>query len=132
MLFLSGNEPIRLQCAFIDGPEIESVTDYIGEQRGYPSALLLTPVEDESSGGPEVDLDKRDEKFEDAARLVIQHQQGSTSLIQRKLSLGYNRAGRIVDQLEAAGILGPFEGSKARQVLVQDEFSLEQILKGLS
>ncbi len=132
MLFLSGNEPIRLQCAFIDGPEIESVTDYISEQRGYPSALLLTPVEDESSGGPEVDLDKRDEKFEDAARLVIQHQQGSTSLIQRKLSLGYNRAGRIVDQLEAAGILGPFEGSKARQVLVQDEFSLEQILKGLS
>ncbi len=132
MLFLSGNEPIRLQCAFIDGPEIESVTDFIGEQRGYPSALLLTPVEDESSGGPEVDLDKRDEKFEDAARLVIQHQQGSTSLIQRKLSLGYNRAGRIVDQLEAAGILGPFEGSKARQVLVQDEFSLEQILKGLS
>ena len=132
MLFLSGNEPIRLQCAFIDGPEIESVTDYIGEQRGYPSAMLLTPVEDEGSGGPEVDLDKRDEKFEDAARLVIQHQQGSTSLIQRKLSLGYNRAGRIVDQLEAAGILGPFEGSKARQVLIQDEFSLEQILKGLS
>ncbi len=132
MLFLSGNEPIRLQCAFIDGPEIEAVTDYIGEQRGYPSAMLLTPVEDEKSGAPEVDLDKRDEKFEDAARLVTQHQQGSTSLIQRKLSLGYNRAGRIVDQLEAAGILGPFEGSKARQVLVQDEFSLEQILKGLS
>ena len=132
MLFLSGNEPIRLQCAFIDGPEIEAVTDYIGEQRGYPSAMLLTPVEDEKSGAPEVDLDKRDEKFEDAARLVTQHQQGSTSLIQRKLSLGYNRAGRIVDQLEAAGILGPFEGSKARQVLIQDEFSLEQILKGLS
>ena len=93
--------------------------------------MLLTPVEDESSGGPNVELDKRDAKFEDAARLVIQHQQGSTSLIQRKLSLGYNRAGRIVDQLEAAGILGPFEGSKARQVLVQDEFSLEQILKEL-
>ncbi|MCP4309984.1 MAG: DNA translocase FtsK [Bacteroidetes bacterium] len=132
MLFLSGSEPIRLQCAFIDGPEIESVTDFIGEQRGYPSAMLLTPVEEEGSSGPEVDLDKRDDKFEDAARLVIQHQQGSTSLIQRKLSLGYNRAGRIVDQLEAAGILGPFEGSKARQVLIQDEFSLEQILKGLS
>ena len=131
MLFLSGNEPIRLQCAFIDGPEIEAVVDYIGEQRGYPSAMLLTPVEDEGGVGPEVDLDKRDEKFEDAARLVIQHQQGSTSLIQRKLSLGYNRAGRIVDQLEAAGILGPFEGSKARQVLIQDEFSLEQILKEL-
>lgn len=132
MLFLSSNEPIRLQCAFVDGPEIESITDFIGGQRGYPSALLLTPVEEEGSGGLEVDLNKRDEKFEDAARLVIQHQQGSTSLIQRKLSLGYNRAGRIVDQLEAAGILGHFEGSKARQVLIQDEFSLEQILKGLS
>ncbi|MFO7670521.1 MAG: DNA translocase FtsK [Bacteroidales bacterium] len=131
MLFLSGNEPIRIQCAYIDTPEIEAVTDYIGEQRGYPSAMLLTPVEEESGSGPVVDLDKRDEKFEDAARLVIQHQQGSTSLIQRKLSLGYNRAGRIVDQLEAAGILGPFEGSKARQVLIQDEFSLEQILKEL-
>jgi len=132
MLFLSGSEPIRLQCAFVDGPEIEAVCDYIGEQRGYPSAMLLTPVEEEGGGAPEVNLDKRDDKFEDAARLVIQHQQGSTSLIQRKLSLGYNRAGRIVDQLEAAGILGPFEGSKARQVLIQDEFSLEQILKELS
>ncbi len=132
MLFVSGNEPIRLQCAFIDGPEIEEITDFIGEQRGYPSAMMLTPVEEEGGGVMDVDLDKRDEKFEEAAHLVVQHQQGSTSLIQRKLSLGYNRAGRIVDQLEAAGILGPFEGSKARQVLVQDEFSLEQILKELS
>jgi len=132
MLFLSGSEPTRLQCAFIDGPEIEEVTDFIGEQRGYPTAMMLTPVEEEGGSGPEVDLDKRDDKFEEAARLVVQHQQGSTSLIQRKLSLGYNRAGRIVDQLEAAGILGPFEGSKARQVLVQDEFSLEQILSELS
>ena len=132
MLFLSGSEPIRLQCAFIDGPEIEEITSFIGEQRGYASAMMLTPVEEEGGDVPDVDLDKRDEKFEDAARLVVQHQQGSTSLIQRKLSLGYNRAGRIVDQLEAAGILGPFEGSKARQVLVHDEFSLEQILKELS
>jgi len=132
MLFLSGNEPIRLQCAFVDGPEIEEVTDFIGQQRGYPTAMMLNPVEEEGGTGPNVDLDKRDEKFEEAARLVVQHQQGSTSLIQRKLSLGYNRAGRIVDQLEAAGILGPFEGSKARQVLVQDEFSLEQILSNLS
>jgi S-DNA-T family DNA segregation ATPase FtsK/SpoIIIE len=132
MLFLSGNEPVRLQCAFIDGPEIEAITDYIGEQRGYPSAMMLNPVDEEIGGAPEVDLDKRDEKFEDAARLVVQYQQGSTSLIQRKLSLGYNRAGRIVDQLEAAGVLGPFEGSKARRVLIQDEFSLEQILKELS
>ncbi len=132
MLFLSGSEPIRLQCAFIDGPEIEDVTEFIGGQKGYPTALMLTPVEDLGSGGPDVDLDKRDDKFEEAARLVVQHQQGSTSLIQRKLSLGYNRAGRIVDQLEAAGILGQFEGSKARQVLVQDEFSLEQILNNLT
>jgi S-DNA-T family DNA segregation ATPase FtsK/SpoIIIE len=132
MLFLSGNEPVRIQCAFIDGPEIEEITEFIGEQRGYPTAMMLTPVEEEGSGSLDVDLDKRDDKFEDAAHLVVQHQQGSTSLIQRKLSLGYNRAGRIVDQLEAAGILGPFEGSKARQVLVKDEFSLEQILKGLS
>ena len=132
MLFLSGSEPVRLQCAFIDGPEIEEITDFIGEQRGYPSALMLTPVEEEGGEAPDVNLDKRDEKFEEAAHLVVQHQQGSTSLIQRKLSLGYNRAGRIVDQLEAAGILGPFEGSKARQVLIHDEFSLEQILKELS
>ncbi len=132
MLFLSGNEPIRLQCAFVDGPEIEDVTDYIGQQKGYPTALMLNPVEEAGGSGTEVDLDKRDDKFEEAARLVVQHQQGSTSLIQRKLSLGYNRAGRIVDQLEAAGVLGPFEGSKARQVLIQDEFSLEQILSSLS
>ena len=132
MLFMSGSEPIRLQCAFIDGGEIEEVTDFIGQQKGYSSALLLTPVEEDAGESVEVDLDKRDDKFEEAARLVVQHQQGSTSLIQRKLSLGYNRAGRIVDQLEAAGILGPFEGSKARQVLIQDEFSLEQILNDLS
>ena len=132
MLFLSGSEPIRIQCAFVDGPDIEAITDFIGEQRGYPSAMLLTPVEGEGGEALEVDLDKRDDKFEEAARLVVQYQQGSTSLIQRKLSLGYNRAGRIVDQLEAAGVLGPFEGSKARQVLVQDEFTLEQILKELS
>ncbi|TFH27912.1 MAG: DNA translocase FtsK [Bacteroidia bacterium] len=132
MLFVSGSDPIRLQCAFVDGPEIEDVTDFIGQQRGYPTAMMLNPVADELGNGPNVDLDKRDDKFEEAARLVIQHQQGSTSLIQRKLSLGYNRAGRIVDQLEAAGILGPFEGSKARQVLVHDEFSLEQILNNLN
>ena len=132
MLFLSGNEPIRLQCAFMDAPDIEEVTEFIGEQKGYPTAMMLNPVDDESGTGVEVDLDKRDDKFEEAARLVVQHQQGSTSLIQRKLSLGYNRAGRIVDQLEAAGVLGPFEGSKARQVLIHDEFSLEQILNNLS
>lgn len=131
MLYMSGSEPIRIQCAFIDTAEIDKITEFIGEQRGYPTALELEPA-DEDDGDPlEVDLKKRDDLFEEAARLVIQQQQGSTSLIQRKLALGYNRAGRIVDQLEAAGILGPFEGSKARQVLIQDEFSLEQILKDL-
>ncbi len=131
MLFLSGNDPIRLQCAFVDTPEIDNLVDFISEQRGYPAALELKPVEEERGEAVEVDLNKRDDRFEEAARLVVQHQQGSTSLIQRKLSLGYNRAGRIVDQLEAAGILGSFEGSKARQVHCPDEFSLEQILKGL-
>ncbi len=131
MLISSGSEPIRLQCAYIDTDEIEALTDYIGEQRGYPEAHMLPMVEDLLNETIEVDLKKRDVKFEDAARLVVQYQQGSTSLIQRKLSLGYNRAGRIVDQLEAAGILGAFEGSKAREVLIQDEQSLEQILHNL-
>lgn len=131
MLISSGNEPTRLQCAFIDTSEIETLTEYIGSQRGYPTAHVLPEVEESVSEAAEVDLRKRDEKFEDAARLVVQTQQGSTSMIQRKLALGYNRAGRIVDQLEAAGILGPFEGSKAREVLIQDEMSLEHILKNL-
>jgi len=131
MLFLSGNEPVRLQCAFIDTPEIDDLTEFISEQKGYSGPMELTSVDEESGDSPDVDLKKRDDLFEDAARLVVQHQQGSTSLIQRKLALGYNRAGRIVDQLEAAGILGPPEGSKARQVLAKDEMSLEQILNEL-
>ncbi|MEX2370385.1 MAG: DNA translocase FtsK 4TM domain-containing protein [Bacteroidales bacterium] len=131
MLFMSGNEPVRIQCAFIDTPEIDDLTEFISEQKGYAGAMELKGV-DEGTGEPiEVDMRKRDDMFEEAARLVVQHQQGSTSLIQRKLALGYNRAGRIVDQLEAAGILGPPEGSKARQVLAKDEFSLEQILNEL-
>ncbi len=131
MLISAGSEPVRLQCAFMDTPEIDELTEFIGNQRGYSSAHLLPEVDETSSGIPEVDLKKRDAEFEKAARLVVQYQQGSTSLIQRKLSLGYNRAGRIVDQLEAAGILGPFEGSKARDVLIHDEMSLEQILRSL-
>ncbi len=131
LLISSGTEPVRLQCAFIDTPEIDVLTDFIGEQKGYPVAMELPEVEEAMSGAIEVDLKKRDARFEEAAHLVVQYQQGSTSLIQRKLALGYNRAGRIVDQLEAAGILGPFEGSKAREVLIQDEMSLEQILNGL-
>lgn len=132
LLISSGNEPVRVQCAFIDTPEIEELTDFIGSQQGYPDALHLPEyVDDSESGAIEVDLRKRDPMFEDAARLVVQHQQGSTSLIQRKLSIGYNRAGRIIDQLEAAGVVGPFEGSKARDVLCSDFIALEQILKGL-
>lgn len=132
MLVSSGNEPVRVQCAFIDTPEIEELTDFIGSQKGYADAMHLPEyVDDSDSGVLEVDLRKRDAMFDDAARLVVQHQQGSTSLIQRKLSIGYNRAGRIIDQLEAAGVVGPFEGSKARDVLCMDFIALEQILKRL-
>jgi DNA segregation ATPase FtsK/SpoIIIE, S-DNA-T family len=132
MLVSSGNEPVRVQCAFIDTPEIEELTDFIGSQQGYPDAMHLPEFIDDSEGGVlDVDLKKRDPMFDDAARLVVQHQQGSTSLIQRKLSIGYNRAGRIIDQLEAAGIVGPFEGSKARDVLCSDIIALEQILKNM-
>jgi DNA segregation ATPase FtsK/SpoIIIE, S-DNA-T family len=132
MLISSGAEPVRVQCAFVDTAEIEELTEFIGSQQGYPDAMHLPEYIDDSEGGAlEVDLKKKDPMFEDAARLVVQHQQGSTSLIQRKLSIGYNRAGRIIDQLEAAGIVGPFEGSKARDVLCSDFIALEQILKGL-
>lgn len=131
-LISQGGEPIRVQCAFIDTPEIEELTEYIGSQQGYPDAMHLPEYvgdEDTGNGNNEVDLKKRDPLFDEAARLVVQHQQGSTSLIQRRMQLGYNRAGRIIDQLEAAGIVGPFEGSKAREVIVQDPQTLEQILK---
>jgi S-DNA-T family DNA segregation ATPase FtsK/SpoIIIE len=132
MLVSSGNEPVRVQCAFIDTPEIEELTDFIGSQKGYADAMHLPEfVDDTDSGAGEVDLRKRDPMFDEAARLVVQHQQGSTSLIQRKLSIGYNRAGRIIDQLEAARIVGAFEGSKARDVLCSDFIALEQILKSL-
>ena len=129
MLLSTGSEIIRLQCAFVDTPEVEEITDFIGNQRAYPSAFLLPEYVDESGegSGPVVD-EERDVKFDDAARIVVLHQQGSTSLLQRKLKLGYNRAGRIIDQLEVAGIIGPFEGSKARKVLVPDEYSLEKML----
>lgn len=132
MLLSSGSDIIRLQCPFVDTPEIEKVVDFISLQRGYDSAYLLPEFEGEDEGGvAEIDLSERDAFFEDAARLIVRHQQGSTSLIQRKMKLGYNRAGRLIDQLEAAGIVGPFEGSKAREVLVKDELSLEQLLNQL-
>ena len=132
MLISFESDLIRMQCAFIDTPEIERITEYIGSQKAYPTAWLLPEyVKEDANSITEVDLKKRDDMFEEAARLVVIHQQGSTSLIQRKFSIGYNRAGRIVDQLEAAGILGPFEGSKARQVLISDEYTLEQFLNEL-
>jgi len=133
MLVSTGSDLIRVQCAFVDTPEIERITDFIGNQRGYTSAFLLPEYKGEESGeSAEIDLSKKDELFEDAARVVVMNQQGSTSLIQRKFSIGYNRAGRIIDQLEAAGIVGPFEGSKARQVLITDELSLEQLFTQLN
>ncbi len=132
MLLSSGSDVIRLQCPFVDTPEIEKVCEFIGSQRGYDSAYLLPEYEgDEETGPSSVDLSDRDALFEDAAKLIVMHQQGSTSLIQRKLKLGYNRAGRLIDQLEAAGIVGPFEGSKAREVLIKDDYSLEQLLTSL-
>lgn len=132
MLVSSGAEPVRVQCAFIDTPEIEELTDFIGLQQGYPDAFHLPEyIDDNDTESQEIDLRKRDSMFDEAARLVVQHQQGSTSLIQRKLSIGYNRAGRLIDQLEAAGIVGPFEGSRAREVLISDYTHLEQILKSL-
>ena len=133
MLLSTGNDLVRLQCAFIDTPEVEEVTTFIGEQRGFSEPFLLPEVPNEEGGDncEFDDSDGRDPLFEEAARIVVQTQQGSTSMIQRKLKLGYNRAGRIIDQLEAAGIVGPFSGSKSREVKVANEFALEQILRDL-
>ena len=133
MLLSLGSDMIRLQCAFLDTPEVENICDFIGEQQGYSSAYMLPEyLGEENSSSVTIDLSDKDVMFDDAARLIVSHQQGSTSLIQRKMKLGYNRAGRIIDQLEAAGIVGPFEGSKAREVLISDEYSLEQKLTELN
>jgi S-DNA-T family DNA segregation ATPase FtsK/SpoIIIE len=134
MLLSTGNDLIRLQCAFVDTPEVDRISDFIGIQRGYPEAYQLPEYIDEAAESAKLDFDPndRDSMFEDAARLIVMHQQGSTSLIQRKLKLGYNRAGRIIDQLEAAGVVGPFEGSKAREVLIPDDYALEQFLNDLN
>ncbi|MEY3630819.1 MAG: hypothetical protein RL408_373 [Bacteroidota bacterium] len=134
MLLSMGSEVIRLQCAFVDTPEVEDICDFIGNQQGYSSAYLLPEPDSEEMGGQDrgdFDPSDRDSFFDEAARLVVMHQQGSTSLIQRKLKLGYNRAGRLIDQLEATGIVGSFGGSKAREVLVKSETELEEILKNL-
>jgi S-DNA-T family DNA segregation ATPase FtsK/SpoIIIE len=131
MLFTNGNDVIRLQCAFVDTPEVERITDYIGSQRAYASAYLLPEYNGEEVGTSlDIDISERDVLFRDAALVIVHAQQGSASLLQRKLKLGYNRAGRLIDQLEAAGIVGQFEGSKARQVLVPDEMALNQLLDG--
>ncbi|WP_276166987.1 DNA translocase FtsK [Zobellia alginiliquefaciens] len=133
MLYTQGNDVTRIQCAFVDTPEVAKITDYIGSQRAYPNAHELPEYTGEDSGTSiDVDIADRDALFRDAAEVIVTAQQGSASLIQRKLKLGYNRAGRIVDQLEAAGIVGPFEGSKARQVLVPDLIALDQLLSNES
>ena len=132
MLYSTGSDMIRLQCPFVDTPEVDTITAFIGNQRGYPDAHLLPEVrEDSDAEVSDFDANDRDSLFEDAARIVVQHQQGSTSLIQRRLKVGYNRAGRLIDQLEASNIVGPFEGSKARKVLLPDEYALEQFLNNL-
>lgn len=132
MLISYNGELTRLQCAFVDTPEVDNVVDYISEQRGYPQAFLLPEYVDEKElDDREFDINDRDSLFEDAARLIVQNQIGSTSLLQRRMKLGYNRAGRLMDQLEAAGIVGPSLGSKARDVLIKTEAELQQHLEGL-
>lgn len=132
MLFAHG-DMVRLQCAFLDTAEVERICEFIGSQRGYSSAYKLPEYVDDETGQDKGDFNfsEKDPLFEEAAKILVMHQQGSTSLLQRKLKLGYNRAGRLIDQLEAAGIVGQFEGSKAREVLIKDEYSLEAHLKGL-
>lgn len=129
MLYSGGNDMIRIQCAFVDAPEIEKITEFIGSQRAYPETFILPEYSGEEIGTSlDINISERDTLFRDAALLIVHAQQGSASLLQRKLKLGYNRAGRLIDQLEAAGIVGPFEGSKARQVLITDEMALNQLL----
>jgi S-DNA-T family DNA segregation ATPase FtsK/SpoIIIE len=130
LLYTAGNEINRIQCAFVDTPEVEKITDYIGSQKAYPEAYLLPEyIDDESGTSIDNNIEDRDKLFKEAAEIIVIAQQGSASLLQRKLKLGYNRAGRLIDQLEAAGIVGGFEGSKARQVLVTDFLALEQLLE---
>ena len=128
MLYTQGNDLTRIQCAFVDTPEVEKVVDFIGGQKANAQAHLLPEFVGEESSSLDIDINDRDALFRDAAEVIVNAQQGSASLLQRKLKLGYNRAGRIIDQMEAAGIVGPFEGSKARQVLIPDLNSLEQLL----
>ena len=131
MLISYNGELTRLQCAFVDTPEVDKITDFIGDQRGYPQAFLLPEYVDEKElEAKGYDLNDKDPLFEDAARLIVQSQSGSTSLLQRRMKLGYNRAGRLMDQLEAAGVVGQNQGSKARDVLIKTESELQQYLNG--
>ena len=130
LLYSGGNDITRIQCAFVDTPEVEKITDFIGSQKAYTEAYQLPEyIDDESGTSIDIDIEDRDKLFKEAAEIIVTAQQGSASLLQRKLKLGYNRAGRLIDQLEAAGIVGGFEGSKARQVLVPDLIALEQLLE---
>jgi S-DNA-T family DNA segregation ATPase FtsK/SpoIIIE len=132
MLLSIGGDTIRLQCGFVDTPEVDRVCDFIAQQKGYPEAHLLPEVKEEDAEGNEfLDPNERDELFEEAASLIVQYQQGSTSLLQRRLKLGYNRAGRLMDQLESSGVVGPNQGSKARDVMIKDSLELEQFLANL-
>ena len=137
MLFLQGNDPIRVQCAFVDTPEVVSINDFISAQQGYiepfelPEPAVAEPDGTIAGGANDADLNHLDPMFEDAARLIVSTQQGSTSLIQRKFSIGYNRAGRLMDLMEKAGVVGQAHGSKPRDVLIQDEMSLEQLFASL-
>ena len=130
MLYTQGNELTRIQCAFVDTPEINKITDFIGSQKAYATAHELPEyIGEENSSSLDNNIEDRDVLFKDAAEIIVMAQQGSASLLQRKMKLGYNRAGRIIDQLEAAGIVGPFEGSKARDVLIPDIASLNAFLE---
>ena len=129
LLYSQSNDLTRIQCGFIDTPEVEKLSDFIGSQTGYTSAYVLPEFsKEEINSSSEISLDDRDSMFNEAARVIVSNQQGSASLLQRKLKLGYNRAGRLIDQMEDAGIVGPFEGSKPRQVLISDLNSLESLL----
>ena len=132
MLVSYNGEVTRLQCAFVDTPEVEKVCEFIGNQKGYPQAFLLPEYVDEKDlEGKEFDAGNRDPLFEDAAKLIVQSQMGSTSLIQRRMKLGYNRAGRLMDQLEDAGVVGPNQGSKAREVLFKTDMELQEFLDSM-
>jgi S-DNA-T family DNA segregation ATPase FtsK/SpoIIIE len=127
LLYSNGNDVVRVQCAFIDTPEVERITEFIGSQKAYATAYLLPEFVGEESGiNLDFDISERDSLFKEAAEIIVNAQQGSASLLQRKLKLGYNRAGRLIDQLEAAGIVGPFEGSKARNVNISDMVALDE------